>query len=65
LEQGHPIEVTRRNRVVARLLPPETIANDAPPKFPDFAARAKKIFGRKRLKNSGAQMLRYERDSGF
>jgi len=41
VEQGEEISVTRRNKVVARLVPPEprVVAT------PDFAERAKAIWG--------------------
>ncbi len=59
LRDGEEIHITKRKRVIARLLPPEP----APPKaFPDFLARQKKLFGRKRLKVSGAEQLAAERE---
>lgn len=42
VEAGGEVEITRRKKVVARLLPPmksETV------KFPDFAARARRTWG--------------------
>lgn len=58
LQNGEEIHITRRNRVVARLLPPE-------PAFPDFLARQKKIFGKKRLKVSGAEIISRDREERF
>lgn len=43
VERGEEVRVLRRNRVVARLLPPE----GAPPRSPDFLERAKAIWGAK------------------
>jgi antitoxin (DNA-binding transcriptional repressor) of toxin-antitoxin stability system len=62
LNQGHAIEITKRKRLIARLVP---AGQSAPSAFPDFAARAKKIFGKRKLKISGAELLRRERDEGF
>lgn len=42
VEAGHEVQITRRKKVVARLLPPskpETV------EFPDFAARARAVWG--------------------
>src|SRR6266849_1960334 len=51
LRDGEEIHITKRKRVIARLLPPDPAA---PAVFPDFLARQKKTFGKKRLKVSGA-----------
>jgi antitoxin (DNA-binding transcriptional repressor) of toxin-antitoxin stability system len=59
LRDGEEIHITKRKRVIARLLPPESVA---PPTFPDFLARQKKTFGKKRLKVSGADQLAAERE---
>jgi antitoxin (DNA-binding transcriptional repressor) of toxin-antitoxin stability system len=48
------IEITRRNRVVARLLPPKRRRR---PRLPDFAGRLKKIYAGKVLKISGAELI--------
>jgi antitoxin (DNA-binding transcriptional repressor) of toxin-antitoxin stability system len=65
LKRGHTIEITKRSRPFARLLPPEPITPNAPPNFPDFLARRKKIFGNRKLKISGAELIRRDRDSSF
>ena len=53
------IEITKRKRVIARLLPVTT----APPKtWPDFQARLRKIYGDKVLKVTGAELVAQERD---
>src|SRR5712692_7841087 len=59
LREGEEIQITKRKRVIARLLPPEPPAT-AP--MPDFLARQKKVFGKKRLKVSGAELLAQERE---
>jgi antitoxin (DNA-binding transcriptional repressor) of toxin-antitoxin stability system len=62
LNQGHAIEITKRKRLIARIVP---AGESAPSAFPDFAARAKKILGNRKLKISGAELLRLDRDKGF
>jgi antitoxin (DNA-binding transcriptional repressor) of toxin-antitoxin stability system len=59
LRDGEEIHITKRKRVIARLLPPDPTA---PAAFPDFLARQKKIFGKKRMKVSGAEQLAAERE---
>jgi antitoxin (DNA-binding transcriptional repressor) of toxin-antitoxin stability system len=59
LRQGNEIEITKRKRVIARLVPIEPAS---PPKMPDFMARLKKVYGNKMLKVSGAELLALERD---
>src|SRR6202030_1932047 len=54
LREGEEIHITKRKRVIARLLPPEPVI---PKAFPDFLGRAKKIFGNKALKVSGAELI--------
>ena len=58
LRNGEEIHITKRKRVVARLLPPEP---PKPVEMPDFLARQRKMFGKKRLKISGAEQLAVER----
>jgi antitoxin (DNA-binding transcriptional repressor) of toxin-antitoxin stability system len=59
LAEGEPIEITKRNRVVATLVPAES---DKPRHIPDFLGRMKKIYGDKVLKVSGAELIRWDRD---
>ncbi|MEW6752108.1 MAG: type II toxin-antitoxin system prevent-host-death family antitoxin [Candidatus Latescibacterota bacterium] len=42
VEAGYEVQITRRKRPVARLVPPE---EDDRVEFPDFAARARRIWG--------------------
>ena len=58
LQQGEEIQITKRKRVIARLLPPAPVK---PAKRPDFMARLRKIYGTKVLKVSGAELLVMER----
>lgn len=41
VESGHEVGITRRNRIVARLLPPR---DAGAVEFPDFGARARAIW---------------------
>jgi antitoxin (DNA-binding transcriptional repressor) of toxin-antitoxin stability system len=59
LREGEEIHITKRKRVIARLLPPKT---EKPAEIPDFLARQRKMFGKKRFKISGASQLAQERD---
>ena len=59
LREGEEIEITKRKRVIATLVPPKPAS---PARRPDFLARLKKVYGRKRMKVSGANLLSRERD---
>jgi len=59
---GLEIQTTKRKRAIARL-PPERFAS--PPQLPDFMARLREMFGDKKLKVTGAQRIREERDEGY
>jgi len=52
LAEGEPIEITKRKKVVARLVPAEAAAQ--PRHMPDFLGRMKKIYGDKCLETSWA-----------
>jgi antitoxin (DNA-binding transcriptional repressor) of toxin-antitoxin stability system len=43
LRAGNTVELRERDRVIARIVPER--AEEKPAKWPDFEARAKKIFG--------------------
>jgi antitoxin (DNA-binding transcriptional repressor) of toxin-antitoxin stability system len=60
LQDGEEIQITKRKRVVARLLPPP-IPVAAP--RPDFAARLKQMWGDKVMEVTGAELLAQERSS--
>jgi len=56
LRAGQEVEITKRGRVIAHLLP------DAGPDRPDFLARLKTIYGSKKLRVTGAELISQERD---
>lgn len=58
LSEGEEIKITKRKRIIARLLPADhTVIH----RRPDFLARLKKIY-KVPLKVSGAELLSSERD---
>jgi antitoxin (DNA-binding transcriptional repressor) of toxin-antitoxin stability system len=58
LAEGEEIAITRRKRVVARLLPPQPAS---PRKRPDFLRRLKGIYGDKVQPVSSAALVSQER----
>jgi antitoxin (DNA-binding transcriptional repressor) of toxin-antitoxin stability system len=58
LRQGEEIQITKRRKVIARLVPEKT---ERPP-LPDFLARAREIYGDKVFEVSGADIIRMDRD---
>ena len=58
LRAGEEIHITKRKRVIARLLPAKAAA---PSRRPDFMGRLKKIYRGKPLKVSGAELVSLER----
>jgi hypothetical protein len=58
LKAGKTVELRERDRVIGRIVPEP--AKSRPVKWPDFAARAKKIFGDRTL--PGADLLIEERE---
>ncbi len=54
LKQGEEIEITKRKRVIARLIPAR---RERRIRIPDFEARLKKIYGKRTLKTSGAELI--------
>ena len=59
LREGQELQVTKRGKMIARLLP---VNPAAPARRPDFLARLKKIYRGKPLKLTGAELLSRERD---
>jgi antitoxin (DNA-binding transcriptional repressor) of toxin-antitoxin stability system len=55
LAEGEPIEITKRKRVVARIIPPGAKETVSP--MPDFLGRMKKIYGGRTLKISWVDFL--------
>ena len=62
LRDGEEVQITRRKRVIGRLLPPEPVVVV---EMPDFLGRMKKIFGKKRMKMSGAKQIALDRSERF
>jgi antitoxin (DNA-binding transcriptional repressor) of toxin-antitoxin stability system len=60
LRQGEEIQITKRRRVIARLVPESE--EGAKKKMPDFRARMRAIFGDKVLAVSGADLISADRD---
>ena len=58
LHEGEEIQITKRKRVIARLIPAKSAV---PPRRPDFLARLTKIYRGKRMKVSGAELVAQER----
>jgi len=57
LRAGEEIQIAKRGRVIARLVPEHPTADR-----PDFLARLKKIYGERTLPISGAELISRERD---
>jgi antitoxin (DNA-binding transcriptional repressor) of toxin-antitoxin stability system len=58
LHQGEEIQITKRRRVIARLVPDGT---EAAKEIPDFLARLHSIYGNKLLAVSGAELISSDR----
>jgi antitoxin (DNA-binding transcriptional repressor) of toxin-antitoxin stability system len=58
LRQGEEVQITKRRRVIARLVPENT---PSPPELPDFQARLRAIYGDKILAISGADLVSEDR----
>jgi antitoxin (DNA-binding transcriptional repressor) of toxin-antitoxin stability system len=59
LRDGQELQVTKRGKMIARLLP---VNPAAPARRPNFLARLKKIYRGKPLQVTGAELLSRERD---
>ena len=59
LRQGEEIQITKRRRVIARLVPENTQSSA---ELPDFQARMRAIYGDKVLAVSGADLVREDRN---
>jgi antitoxin (DNA-binding transcriptional repressor) of toxin-antitoxin stability system len=57
LREGEAVVITRRKRIIARLVP----ERPAEARIPDFGARLKSIYGKRIAKVSGAELLSLER----
>jgi|GraSoiStandDraft_35_1057300.scaffolds.fasta_scaffold616130_1 antitoxin (DNA-binding transcriptional repressor) of toxin-antitoxin stability system len=56
IKEGQEIKITMRRKVVARLVP-ERSAKNAAVKMPDFAARLKRIHGRRTIPAPAARAI--------
>ncbi len=59
LSEGEPIQITKRQRVIARLTPENSQTR---PELPDFRGRRRALFGDNVLEVTGAEILRQDRD---
>ena len=59
LRQGQEIQITKRKRVIATLVPAK---NEDRIELPDFEGRLRKIYGNRKLKVSGAELIARDRD---
>jgi antitoxin (DNA-binding transcriptional repressor) of toxin-antitoxin stability system len=58
LRPGQEIQITKRKRVIATLVPAK---KEACIELPDFMARLKKIYGNRMMKVSGAELIAKDR----
>lgn len=58
LDQGEEVQITKRRRVIARLVPENSQASS---QMPDFLERLRAIYGDKKLKVSGAEVIAEDR----
>ena len=58
LRQGEEVQITKRRRVIARLVPENA---EGKKQMPDFVARVRKIYGDKVLAVSGAELVSADR----
>ena len=58
LHQGEEIQITKRRRVIARLVP-ENVRTIS--QMPDFFERLRSIYGDKMLRVSGAELIAQDR----
>jgi antitoxin (DNA-binding transcriptional repressor) of toxin-antitoxin stability system len=62
ISDGKEVQITKRKRVIARLLPPAIVSKSATRRRPDFLARLKRVYGGKLLRVSGAELVTSERE---
>ncbi len=58
LRDGEAIAITKRKRVIARLIPEKK----AGAKTPDFAGMLKSIYGKRKMKVTGADLVAMQRE---
>jgi len=59
LKEGEEIQITKRRRVIARLLPAKPKRR---PRRPDFLARLKRLYGGRTMPITTAELLAEDRD---
>jgi antitoxin (DNA-binding transcriptional repressor) of toxin-antitoxin stability system len=57
--EGEEIQITKRRRVIAKLMP---CPPSPPPQRPDFLARLQTVYGNTPLEVSGAELVARERE---
>lgn len=57
--QGEEVQITKRRKIIARLIPERPKVR---PEMPDFRGRVRAIFGDRVLKVPGAELIRQDRD---
>ena len=62
LIQGGEVQITKRRKVIAKLVPEKRHVR---PELPDFRARMQAIFGGKLLEVTGAELMSQDREDGF
>ncbi len=58
LSKGEEIEVYKRNKPIGRLIP----IRPKPEDYPDFAAIRRRIFGKKKARITGTQLVSEQRE---
>lgn len=58
LRAGNEIQITKRNKVIARLSP----ENEKHPEMPDFLGRMREMFGDKVFEPTNADLIAEDRD---
>ncbi len=58
LREGEEIKITKRRKVIARLVPEPL----SPARLPDFMGRMRAIYGDEPLQVTGAEIVREDRD---
>jgi len=59
LRQGQEIQITKRRRVIATLVP---ATNENRITLPDFEGRLRKIYGKRKLTVTGAELIARDRE---
>jgi antitoxin (DNA-binding transcriptional repressor) of toxin-antitoxin stability system len=60
--QGEEVQITKRRKVIARIVPEQKTVR---PELPDFIGRMRAIFGDKIQEISGAELISQDRENRF